>query len=69
MKTRPDPALDMDDPRERSRRIHLRGLLEFEGKMRWEGDLDDLRQRNKGPLKVRPERARETRPLKTSLQS
>jgi hypothetical protein len=47
MKTKPDPDLGMD-PRERSRRSKLRDLLEFEGKMHWEGDLDDLRKRSKG---------------------
>jgi Arc/MetJ family transcription regulator len=32
--------------REFTRRRRLRGLLKFEGKMRWEGDLDRLRRRN-----------------------
>jgi hypothetical protein len=56
MKTKPDPDLKMD-LRERSRRGKLQDLLEFEGKMRWEGDLDNLRKRNKGPLGGRPEGA------------
>src|SRR5689334_21988878 len=32
--------------REFTRRRRLRGLLKFEGKLRWEGDLDRLRRRN-----------------------
>ena len=32
--------------REFSRRRRLRGLLKFEGKFRWEGDLDRLRRRD-----------------------
>jgi Arc/MetJ family transcription regulator len=31
--------------REYARRRRVRGLLEFRGKMRWEGNLDELRQR------------------------
>ena len=31
--------------REYARRRRVRGLLNFEGKMRWEGDLDRLRGR------------------------
>lgn len=31
--------------REFARRRRLRGLLAFEGKMEWEGDLDALRKR------------------------
>lgn len=31
--------------REYARRRRLRGLLAFEGKLRWEGDLDRLRRR------------------------
>ena len=31
--------------REFARRRQLRGLLKFEGKLRWEGDLDRLRCR------------------------
>jgi Arc/MetJ family transcription regulator len=31
--------------REYARRRKIRGLLKFEGKMHWEGDLDELRQR------------------------
>jgi Arc/MetJ family transcription regulator len=34
-----------DALREYARRRRVRGLLEFRGKMRWEGNLDDLRQR------------------------
>jgi Arc/MetJ family transcription regulator len=33
---------------EYARRRRLQKILEFEGKMRWEGDLDDLRGRRKG---------------------
>jgi Arc/MetJ family transcription regulator len=32
--------------REFTRRRLLRGLLKFEGKLRWEGDLDQLRCRD-----------------------
>jgi Arc/MetJ family transcription regulator len=32
--------------REYARRRKLQGLLEFEGKMRWEGSLDELRNRD-----------------------
>jgi len=32
--------------REYARRRRLRGLLKFEGKLRWEGDLDQLRRRD-----------------------
>jgi len=32
--------------REYARRRRLRGLLKFEGKLRWEGDLDRLRRRS-----------------------
>jgi Arc/MetJ family transcription regulator len=32
--------------REFARRRRLRGLLKFEGKLRWEGDLDQLRRRD-----------------------
>jgi len=31
--------------REYARRRRVRGLLKFEGKLRWEGDLDQLRGR------------------------
>jgi Arc/MetJ family transcription regulator len=34
-----------DALREYARRRRLRGLLKFRGKVRWEGDLDELRQR------------------------
>lgn len=34
-----------DALREYARRRRLRGLLAFEGKMEWEGDLDALRKR------------------------
>lgn len=34
-----------DALREFARRRRLRGLLAFEGKMEWEGDLDALRKR------------------------
>jgi Arc/MetJ family transcription regulator len=30
-----------------TRRRRLRGLLKFEGKLRWEGDLDRLRRRKR----------------------
>ena len=33
--------------REYARRRRLQEILEFEGKMRWEGDLDQLRGRRK----------------------
>lgn len=33
--------------REFARRRRVRGLLAFEGRVRWEGDLDDLRQRRR----------------------
>lgn len=33
--------------REYARRRRLQEILEFEGKMRWEGDLDELRGRRK----------------------
>jgi len=33
--------------REFARRRRLQGLLEFKGKIRWEGDLDELRGRRK----------------------
>lgn len=32
--------------REYTRRRRLRGLLKFEGKLRWEGNLDRLRRRD-----------------------
>jgi Arc/MetJ family transcription regulator len=32
--------------REFARRRRLRGLLKFQGKMRWKGDLDELRRRS-----------------------
>lgn len=35
--------------REYARRRRLRGLLVFEGKLRWEGDLDQLRRREPVP--------------------
>ena len=35
-----------DALREFTRRRRLRGLLQFEGKLRWEGDLDQLRRRD-----------------------
>ncbi len=35
--------------REYARRRRLRGLLAFEGKLRWEGDLDELRRRKPVP--------------------
>jgi Arc/MetJ family transcription regulator len=34
-----------DALREYARRRRLHGLLKFEGKMQWEGNLDDLRKR------------------------
>jgi len=33
--------------REYARRRRVRGLLAFEGRVRWEGSLDDLRQRTR----------------------
>jgi Arc/MetJ family transcription regulator len=33
--------------REYTRRRRVRGLLAFEGRVRWEGSLDDLRQRTR----------------------
>lgn len=33
--------------REYARRRRLRGLLKFRGKVRWEGDLDELRERGR----------------------
>lgn len=33
--------------RDYARRRSLRGLLEYEGKLRWEGDLDALRKRGR----------------------
>jgi Arc/MetJ family transcription regulator len=33
--------------REYARRRRLRGLLKFQGKARWEGNLDDLRHRKR----------------------
>lgn len=33
--------------RDYARRRALRGLLKFKGKVRWEGNLDDLRKREK----------------------
>jgi len=32
-----------------ARRRRLRDILRLEGKVRWEGDLDALRRRRKGP--------------------
>ncbi|KAA0252631.1 MAG: type II toxin-antitoxin system VapB family antitoxin [Acidobacteria bacterium] len=40
-------ALINEALREFARRRRLRGLLEFEGKLRWEGDLDALRKRRR----------------------
>lgn len=34
-----------DALREYARRRRLRGLLKFQGKVRWEGNLDELRER------------------------
>lgn len=34
-----------DALREYARRRRVRGLLAFEGRLRWDGDLDKLRQR------------------------
>jgi Arc/MetJ family transcription regulator len=34
--------------REYARRRRLRGLLQFEGRVRWQGDLDELRRRKPG---------------------
>jgi Arc/MetJ family transcription regulator len=39
-------AVINDALREYTRRRRLRGLLKFEGKLRWEGDLDQLRRRD-----------------------
>jgi Arc/MetJ family transcription regulator len=36
-----------DALREYARRRRLRGLLKFRGKVRWEGNLDELRQRER----------------------
>jgi hypothetical protein len=36
---------EADLEKEAARRRRLRDLLKFEGKMLWEGDLDDLRER------------------------
>jgi Arc/MetJ family transcription regulator len=33
--------------RDYARRRSVRGLLKFEGKVKWEGDLDSLRKREK----------------------
>ena len=33
--------------REYARRRRLRGLLKFRGKVRWEGNLDELRERER----------------------
>ncbi len=33
--------------REYARRRRVRDILQFEGKLPWEGDLDELRQRSK----------------------
>ena len=38
-----------DALRDYARRQRLRGFLEFEGKMHWEGDLDQLRGRSHEP--------------------
>lgn len=35
--------------REYARRRRIRGLLAFEGKLRWDGDLDQLRKRQQEP--------------------
>ncbi len=46
-----DPKPDIvAGPEERSKRRKLRELLKFEGKMHWEGNLDDLRLR--APMKT-----------------
>ena len=42
-------AVINDALREYARRRRLRGLLAFEGKLRWEGDLDQLRLREPVP--------------------
>ena len=34
--------------REYARRRSLKGLLKYRGKLRWEGDLDELRKRQSG---------------------
>jgi Arc/MetJ family transcription regulator len=36
-----------DALREYARRRRLRGMLKFQGKVRWEGNLDELRQRER----------------------
>lgn len=41
-------AVINDALREYARRRRQRGLLEFEGKAGWEGDLDELRRRRGG---------------------
>lgn len=38
-----------DALREYARRRRLRGFLAFEGKLHWEGDLDELRRRKRAP--------------------
>jgi Arc/MetJ family transcription regulator len=38
-----------DALREYARRRRLRGFLAFEGKLHWEGDLDELRRRKRTP--------------------
>jgi Arc/MetJ family transcription regulator len=35
--------------REYARRRRVQGFLELAGKVKWEGDLDELRRRSKGP--------------------
>ncbi len=35
--------------RDYARRRSLRGLLKYEGRLRWEGDLDALRKRERRP--------------------
>jgi len=35
--------------REYARRRRLRGLLDYQGKLQWEGDLDELRGRTPRP--------------------
>lgn len=50
MKTSPGKtktAIINEALREYARRRRLRGLLEFQGKVRWQGDLDDLRRRTR----------------------
>jgi Arc/MetJ family transcription regulator len=39
--------------REFARRRRLRGLLDLRGKFRWEGDLDELRERRRGRTRQR----------------